>query len=301
MMAKTAPITVLMDPATISANRDGVMTSEQRKHATPTRADVVVVIVLSILFPGLMTFAVVHHRKTLALYHLLHWPDVLDTLIYYLLALVGIASILLSLRSLYWYIRLRRELAEPIIEQVEGQVVYSRFNAQHACYQARTPAFRLWSTDGMKEVLLPPGVYHFFYLPFSRRVLSAEWVRAHEPGGPYMEMVQALMQAHHFTADDLEYNRQGKLSPAQEARWPKDQRPARSRGAPLVMKEGVIGREMSSLDGETEYTYDIPKVPFGLKVSKQAYYALVPGVRYRVSYLVSPRVLLSIEPLEPLP
>jgi hypothetical protein len=298
-MSQKSSLNFLMDPATIRANQSGEITAEQRKRATPSRMAAAFVIICCFPFFCIVAVGVLIQWQKGTLSNLLAWPRTLDTLFDFLLYLALAGPIIFLLFYFHWRGRVLRELAAGSIAQIEGQVVYTPVNASYECYQARTPGLALRGTDGKQEVLLPPGVYRFFYLPFSRRILSGEWVGPNEPGGPYAEMLRALMKTNAFTEDDLALNQQGLLSPTQQARWNKYSYDPKygPREAKVQMQEAFVDRDMDELDGATYYSYVIPKIRFTPSVSAPAYHALIPGVRYRVHFVLLPWMLLSIEPL----
>ena len=71
--------------------------------------------------------------------------------------------------------------------------------------------------DGGKEVSLAPGSYRFYYLPHTRRILSAERQPFFEPGGPKAGLRMALAAAHGFQMDELDTNRQGRVAGGQRS------------------------------------------------------------------------------------
>jgi hypothetical protein len=295
-MSKAKRVTIpLMDPESIKANQNGWLTDAQRKQATPPRLVGILLFFLYLLPAFLLLFVLLplHWKQVLPGPSLSDWVDSLGVYI----ALLGGAGLgAYGLYVLRWYIRARRELAEPAIASSESQVVY---NPSIARYQARVPKRKLFGIDGSDEVLLPPGVYRLYYLPIGRRVLSGEWLRPNEPGGPQTEILRALMHANDFTAEDLALNKQGLLSPGQQARlFGKEQ--TRAQGAPSVhleMLESHMERSASDNDGRTSYYYIWTRPSLGMEVSERGYYALIPGLRYRVYYVTAPRRLASIEPL----
>jgi hypothetical protein len=305
-MAKRKQIVIpLMDPAVIEANQDGRITDEQRKRATPSKADALALVALGLFFLGVFFLIVLRHMSELAPDHLSTWPGAVSTVVDYLVLLGVAGAVGYFVYGLRWYILARRELAEPTICTIEGLVVYNRSKAR---YQANVPRLTLYGLTDTKEVLLPPGFYRFSYLPFyfvprTRQILSAEWLSPNEPGGPYTEMLRALMQTNDFTAEDLALNQQGLLSPGQRDRlFDTKNHPAQgAQQARLEMLASLMGRNKVDIDDRTYFQYVVLNTRLAIKrrftVTERAYYALIPGMRYRVYYLSSFGKLASIEPL----
>ncbi len=116
-----------------------------------------------------------------------------------------------TIGHLLFKLRLRRDLTNGVVAQEDGQVICVRTRG----YVARGRRRPLRSLYGSWAVNLPPGAYRFYYLPHSRRILSAEWPALLEPGGPAASLLSALAEAHGFHPGDLNANRQGQISARQ--------------------------------------------------------------------------------------
>jgi hypothetical protein len=290
--AKSLKINVpLMDSQAIEANQNGWLTDAQRKPATLSRVGCIIASMLYVS-PALLIFFVLlplHWKQVIPGPALSNWADSLGV---YCLLLCGVICGVFGLRLISWLIRTQRELAEPAIATVEGQVIY---NQRTARYQASIPRLKLFNIEGSTEVLLPPGVYRFYYLPIARRLLSGEWLRPNEPGGPSTEILRALMHTNGFTAEDLALNQRGQLSPGQQEKL-FDKKKNRVGGSPqfhLHLQTGLAERTKGDLDDSDYWQYIWPHLRIG--VPERAYYALIPGLPYRVYYVTSPLRLLSIE------
>ncbi len=291
----------LMDPAAIEANQNGWITAEQRKQATPKLLEGISVLdfglfcyfLVFFLFPLLLAF--LGHAQGLTLGNLPTLNGAIDNVLFCGISLVVVFFGGRLVSSICWQIRERHELAEPTITTIEGKVVY---NPSKARYQATVPGLKLRGIDGTNEVPLPPGVYRLHYLPVAHRVLSGEWLCPNEPGGPYTEILRALMQAHDFTAEDLALNQQGLLSPRQQEKLFGNE-PDRAHGAhevPLATLEARVVRAGNSDDGDSCRYIWCTMRPLVIDVPQRAHYSLIPGLRYRVYYLAAPLKLLSLEP-----
>ena len=118
-------------------------------------------------------------------------------------------------RRLQAKLRLRSDVAEGYIAQDDGQVSFTKKYG----YVARTSrGMALRNLDGGVAVNLAPGAYHVYFLPRSRRLLSAEPQEQFEPGvvsgtgTPADSLLVALAQANGFSLIELELNRQGRIS-----------------------------------------------------------------------------------------
>ena len=233
-------------------------------------------------------------------------------------------------------LRLRRDLAESLIAQEDGQVIFTR----SVGYNASAAGQPLRSMDGGKEVSLAPGSYRFYYLPHTRRILSAERQPFFEPGGPKAGLRMALAAAHGFQMDELDTNRQGRVAGGQRSLlvskllflvvvlgvglgWVIWQFALVLQYAPwsflglgfFLLIMGMLTRErwLDLLEGRAlmleglvqaieESSDDSSSYYYVLdrqrfSVSAIAHKALVPGERYRLYYLPHSKKLLSIEPL----
>jgi hypothetical protein len=63
----------------------------------------------------------------------------------------------------------------------------------------------------------------------------------------------------------------------------------------LHLQAGLAERNKGDVDGSAYWQYIWPHLR--IDVPERAYYALIPGLHYRVYYVTSPLRLLSIEPL----
>lgn len=107
-------------------------------------------------------------------------------------------------------IRARSDLNAGQIEVLDGQCAWRRNK-----YVLETPSRRLKFMRQSRHLM--PGSYRFYFLPNTGFLLSAE--RMVPPGGedPRAELLDVLEQVHHFRQEDLEANRQGRLSLGQIA------------------------------------------------------------------------------------
>ncbi len=334
-MAITPSNAGLTDPAAISANRDGRFTPWQRLYLKPPS---LVVSTLALVFFAVLVvlgayFFIVLPLSTQPLSTsdlTILWPF----LGIYVVFLLVISTYLLvpNLRRLLTKLRLRHDLAEGLIAQDDGQV---GFGKKHG-YIARTSWGALSSLDGAAAVDLAPGAYHFFYLPLSRRLLSAERQEIFEPDGPQAGLLAALAEANGFSLDELEMNRQGRLSGRQRLK--------KVRGLFFILvllAAIVIGGVVSALhtnllviivfalvalfivfllvrssldvlEGRVVSTdglvhrikdttdgvdYYYTVEKLKFRVGERAFAALVTGERYRVYYLPRSKQFVSIEPL----
>lgn len=216
-MPSTSSHTMLSDQATLAANRYGQLAPWQRQRLKPPA------LVGSLILVGLAGAFV----APLCLFFLAQflrgvfnsdYSEQFSSLIFlglFALSLLALLPLLLiPLGSLRGKLRLRRDLMDGYIAQEDGQVIFKTSIG----YVARTAGQALRSLDGGKAVDLPPGNYHFYYLPQTRRILSAERQTLFEPGGPQAGLLLALSQANGFSLAELEQNRQGLVSGGQRGR-----------------------------------------------------------------------------------
>jgi len=125
-------------------------------------------------------------------------------------AVIELIAIIPQLLGLYNNYRLRSDVAAGQVEALEGQCVWRRNK-----YRLETPARSLKQPTWARALL--PGSYRFYFLPNTGLVLSAE--RLTPPGGedPRAELLNVMTQVHHFKVEDLEANREGRLSGGQIA------------------------------------------------------------------------------------
>ncbi|HLV99304.1 MAG TPA: hypothetical protein VKT82_11580 [Ktedonobacterales bacterium] len=209
-MVSPSQNTALTDQATIDANRYGQLTPYQRQRLKPPSlagplfglalaGALVIPLGWLLLFVARAAFAPAGDS-----------PFAVPTLLGATLTFLALEMPLLltSLFGLFHRLGLRRDLAEGYIAQADGQVIFS----SGAGYHARIFGQTLADLGGDKTLTLPPGAYRFYYLPRSRRMLSAERQMLFEPGGPQAGVREALARANGFRMDELDTNRQGGLS-----------------------------------------------------------------------------------------
>jgi hypothetical protein len=183
------------------------------------------------------------------------------------------------------------------IAQMEGEVI--RHDYGYCAQIAGRPLSRI---SGSKSVQLPPGTYRFYYLPRARRPLSAKHLNLDERGGLYASLLQALAQAHGFTAEDLTQNRLGLLSDGQRARvrGKRQDRELDLLGSRVEMAEGAVTRLNWSDTNNGTQAYKIAganQATLRFVVGSLAFNALIPWIQYRVYSLLHTRQLASNEPL----
>jgi len=197
------PQVLLNDPMNLDANRRGQITDSQRKAAGVVGTAIVFVILLAV--PGFM-------GATLALLGIGllaegEWAG---------LVLLGVSAAITAPLGAYavfrlmGVLRLRQDLNEGRIEQVDGEVRW----AGHR-YRAEWAGRPRWVDNTASG--LGPGAYRFYFLLRSGKLLSA----AALPGltlNADQGLEAALGKVHHFDADDLTLNRQGQMSPKQKLR-----------------------------------------------------------------------------------
>ncbi len=221
-MATSSSASLLGDPAAIAANRVGQLTPWQRQRLRPPSlvgSLMALAFSLAVLAVGAFFFLLYPLSSLLR-----DDPDItalfsfasgeLIVLVMFL-GIFGFFALLVSggliiptTRRLRLKLRLRRDLAEGYIAQEDGQVTFLRKSG----YVARGSGGSLLNLDGGKAVALPPGDYHFYYLPRTRRILSAEAQTYFGQGGQQLSLLAALALAHGFGLDELDTNRQGWLS-----------------------------------------------------------------------------------------
>jgi hypothetical protein len=205
-MSSTAWNNVPTDRASIDANRSGHFTSWQHQHLK--EGSELWFWVLSAMFAALFSFLLV--APVVA--------GVLDSPSYFrweglsgVLLVLALPVLLVLTRGLLSFLCLRRDLAQGAIMQADGQVT---FLARHGSV-AQAAGEPLSGIDDGKAVGLVPGMYRFWYLPRSRRVLSAEQQTLFEPGASRADLQAALARANGFRLEDLERNRLGWISTRQ--------------------------------------------------------------------------------------
>jgi hypothetical protein len=154
-------------------------------------------------------------------------PTDLGNLPRWILLAVGLAVALGAALALLTYDRRYRArvLAGPIMHSVGWVTFQATGPLMGKRYVAHTTGLTLQPPAG-REDLPPPGAYTLFFEPNARLLLSAEPLSAPASEGyPWSESaaqntVQAIQQAlaagFPFTADDLDCNRAGALSDAQQ-------------------------------------------------------------------------------------
>lgn len=191
----------LADPAIIEQNRQGLLTSQQR----------------SLLLPSWPIFESAVYLFMLALTTSPFWwpggerpPAFMVPL--YLLIFGGMSLLVVSMSLFAWWRAWvgRDEIQYGLIAQTTGEVVQ-----QGQGYVAQIPGARLRTV--INKVDLLPGRYHFYYLPRSRYLLSAEPLTVDIPVAQAV-LRQNLGRHFAFSEDDLVRNRQGQLSERQQWR-----------------------------------------------------------------------------------
>lgn len=216
-MPSTASSTLLGDQATLNANRYGQLAPWQRQHLKPPAliGSLILVGLAGAFVAPLCLFFLVQFLRGIFNHEYSEQSVSLIFLGFFALALLALLPMLLvPLGSLRGKLRLRRDLMDGYIAQEDGQVIFKT----SVGYVARTAGQALRSLEGDQVVDLPPGNYHFYYLPHTRRILSAERQMLFEPGGPQAGLLLALSQAHGFSLEELEQNRQGLVSGGQRGR-----------------------------------------------------------------------------------
>jgi hypothetical protein len=224
-MAATPSSSLLSDPATIAANRVGQLTPWQRQHLRPPSlvgSQIALVFSWAALAIGVYFFLILpfwgllRSNPDIASLFNLSSGELIFVVLFlgifsFFTLLVSGGLLIPNTRRLLVKLRLRRDLAEGYITQEDGQVTFVR----KLGYEARGVGGRLYNLDGGATVELPPGEYHFFLLPRSRRVLSAEVQMSFSQGSQQLSLLAALARAHGFSLDELNANRQGWLSTRQ--------------------------------------------------------------------------------------
>jgi hypothetical protein len=227
-MSTLSANTVLNDLASIDANRFGQITPWQRQHLPPppvlgwfvalalSGAVAIAVVCCFLVWPlwTLLPPLLPDYTSGAPLFSSPNFP--LDLIIPgFFLGVTGLFLWVVSrwllipcTGRLLFNLRLRWDLANGMIAQEDGQVTFARRRG----YVARGRRRPLRSLHGSWEVNLPPGAYRFYYLPHSRRILSAERQALLEPGGPAASLLSALATAHGFRPGDLHMNWQGRMS-----------------------------------------------------------------------------------------
>ncbi len=208
----------LNDQASIEANRAGQITPWQRQQLKPPLRLSSLIVWIFIACTALLTTILLfpYRQEFLSIWQEMFSGQSLVGLVCLsvLIPYLAILLVLLVFRTgLLNKVLMRCDLAEGYIAQEDGQVVFLGRQG----YIARVAGQLLRGIDGSKTVRLEPGMYHFYYLPRSRRILSAEPQARLEPGGPQDDLLLALARAHRFSLDDLNLNRQGLLSRRQRA------------------------------------------------------------------------------------
>ncbi len=130
------------------------------------------------------------------------------------LMIVGIFALILIpiLIDLAWREKVRRELAAGQVEMIDGQVTWKggRLAAQAPEHRLK-PIF----SDTLN---LEPGSYHFYFLPQSGGLLSAELLGISDRTASRRELLGILAKTNHFDPAWLELNRAGKLAAGQKRR-----------------------------------------------------------------------------------
>jgi hypothetical protein len=189
-------------------NRAGQITPEQRTRLeSDTRLKwwglLMPFVFLPLIFIGIVGVVWYTDRRQAA-------PLVVYLAIAGFFAIIELITIIPQLLGLYNNYRLRADVAAGQVEALEGQCVWRRNK-----YRLETPARSLKLPTWSRALL--PGSYRFYFLPNTGFVLSAE--RLTPPGGedPRAELLNVMTQVHHFKVEDLEANREGRLSGGQIA------------------------------------------------------------------------------------
>ncbi len=325
------------DQPTIDANRYGQFTPWQRQQLKPPSlvGSLVLLGLVGTVSVPLGLFLIAQLVQSLLRSDSPPFLSLIYLGLLSLFLLVFVPLLVVPLVGLRGKIRLRRDLAESLIAQEDGQVIFTR----SVGYNASAAGQPLRSMDGGREVSLMPGSYRFYYLPHTRRILSAERQPFFEPGGPKAGLRMALAEAHGFQMDELDTNRQGRVAGGQRSLlvskllflvvivvagigWVIWQfalvlqySPRSFLGLGLfLLIMGMLTRErwLDLLEGRAamlegfvqaieESSDDSSSYYYVLdrqrfSVSAIAHKALVPGERYRLYYLPHSKKLLSIEP-----
>lgn len=208
---------VVDDPASLAANRAGQITPQQRKRVSRLS----VLVGLPVLAGVLWFFLIMGIRLPAVAWEALTTPDesapVSLRLLLALAALfpdliVGGVAVWACIRLSRW-LRLEVDLSQSAIAYAEGQVTFSRKG-----YVAAASGRRFLALNGSRVVNLAPGAYRFYYLPSSRRLLSAEPLARYGAVQPQAPLLTVLASVHGFSLGDLEMNRQGWLSARQRSK-----------------------------------------------------------------------------------
>ncbi len=206
---------VLSDQATINANRYGQLTPWQRQQLKPPSllGPLTVLGLVGSFLVGMSVLFFAPFAAALLSGEAPPWLPliVLGVVGFFVLALLPL--LLVQGNSLAGRLRLRRDLLDGSIAQDDGQVTFK----SSVGYVARVQGRPLSSMDGDQAVDLAPGSYRFYYLPRTGRILSAERQPLFEPGGPQAGLLAALAEAHGFSLEELDLNRQGWVSGKQRA------------------------------------------------------------------------------------
>ena len=198
----------LTDPVVVAVNRAGLLTPAQREQLLRQTPLPIWATVMWGVMLGMLTVPL--------------WSSPQKEVVYsisFLLVLGGGYTVILATR--YWRQALtrRREIETGQVVSTAGELL-----ATPKGYIAQTSDGPLHSI-GYKIDLIP-GSYHFYYLPQSRLLVSAEKVNASAQAGSaaagHEVIVQALGRAFKFNDEELGLNRGRKLSPRQRQRLLRD-------------------------------------------------------------------------------
>lgn len=226
-MAATSATSSLSDPASISANRAGQFAPWQQQLLKPLSllgTQIVLVLSAAAIAVGAFFFLLLPLSAFLRddgglsglssnPAALIFMAGFLAIFLFYLFLVVQ-GMLQPAAGRLSTKLRLRRDLAEGRIDQEDGEVI---FTMKSGYIPRISRGGELYNVDGSAKVDLAPGAYHFYVLPRSRRVLSAERQEVFEPGGSQAGLLAALGEANGFTQRELEQNRQGRTSARQQA------------------------------------------------------------------------------------
>jgi len=141
--------------------------------------------------------------------------------------------------------------------------------------------------------LMLGDVYEVYYLQRAKIAVSASVKQSADESQKIREFNALYAQVLGFTEADLEANRDGKLSPNQNAEADEGDVAQVEGKAYITAKDIVHGRRR-----ETHYYFSIHQPEaFLLEIPKEAYAVLVSEFYYRAYYLSQSKRLLSVEAL----
>jgi hypothetical protein len=190
---------MLNNPESLTANRNGQITPEQRKAAGIVSSLAIGLVMLSLgaIGGGLFLYG------GLTLLNEGDWSG---------LIMGAFGGVMLSGLGLFALWRLagavltQLDFNEGRIEQAQGEVRWARSR-----YAADVPGRPRWTSS--KVTGLPPGSYQFYYLPRSGRLLSAAALPGLTTGQSLNEVLATVFRV---DPESLEMNRHGRMSPRQK-------------------------------------------------------------------------------------